>query len=111
MFSTYLCVRIQADPKESHLIIIKRIFRYLKGTPSLGILYPIECGFDLIGYSYVDYACCRIDGKSTTRTCQFLGDKLFSWFSKKKNLVSTSTAEAEYIAAGSCFAQILWMWN
>ena len=38
-------------------------------------------------------------------------NKLVSWFSKKKNSVSTSTAEAEYIAAGSCCAQILWMKN
>ena len=49
--------------------------------------------------------------KSTTGTCQFLGDRLISWFSKKQHSVSTSTAEAEYIAAGSCCAQIFWMRN
>ena len=43
-------------------------------------------------------------GKSTKGTCQFLGNKLVSWFSKKEHSVSTSTAEAEYIAAGSCCA-------
>ena len=111
MFATCLCARFQADPRESHLIAIKRIFRYLKGTPNLGIWYPRESGFELIGYSDADYAGCKIDRKSTTGTCQFLGDKLVSWFSKKQNSVSTSTAEAEYIAAGSCCAQILWMRN
>ncbi|KAL8157708.1 hypothetical protein AgCh_002420 [Apium graveolens] len=111
MFSTCLCARFQADPKESHLVAIKRIFTYLKGTPNLGIWYPRESGFDLIGYSDADYAGCKIDRKSTTGTCQFLGNKLVSWFSKKQNFVSTSTAEPEYIATGSCCAQILWMRN
>ncbi|KAL8148832.1 hypothetical protein AgCh_005997 [Apium graveolens] len=99
----------QADPRESHLVAIEIIFRYLKGTPKLGIWYPGDSGFDLTGYSDADYAGCRIDRKSTTGTCQFLGNKLVSWFSKKQNSVSTSTAEAKYIAAGSCCAQILWM--
>ena len=66
MFSTCLCAIFQADPRESHLIAIKRIFRYLKGTPNLGIWYPRDSGFDLIGYSDTDYAGCRIDRKSTT---------------------------------------------
>ena len=83
MFATCLCARFPPDPREYHLIAIKRIFRYLKGTPNLGIWYPRESGFDLIGYSDANYAGCRIDRKSTTRTCQFLGNKLVSWFSKK----------------------------
>ncbi|KAK1366493.1 hypothetical protein POM88_042054 [Heracleum sosnowskyi] len=111
MFATCLCARFQADPKESQLIAIKRIFRYLKGTPNLGLWYPKNTGFELVGYSDSDYAGCRIDRKSTTGSCQFLGGRLVSWFSKKQHSVSTSTAEAEYIAAGSCCAQILWMKN
>ena len=46
MFATCLCARFQYDPKESHLIAVKRIFRYLKGTPNLGIWYPMDTGFD-----------------------------------------------------------------
>ena len=111
MFSTCLCARFQADPKESHLIAVKRIFRYLKGTPGLGIWYPKNTGFDLTGYTDSDYAGCRIDRKSTSGSCQFLGRRLVSWYSKKQHSVSTSTAEAEYIAAGSCCAQILWIRN
>ncbi|KAL8091386.1 hypothetical protein AgCh_033845 [Apium graveolens] len=103
--------KFQADPKESHLVAIKRIFRYLKGTQKLGIWYPRDSGFDLTGYSNADYASCKLDRKSTTGTCQFLGNKLVSWFSKKHKSVSTSIAEAEYIVVGSCCAQILWMKN
>jgi hypothetical protein len=65
--------------------------------------------FELIGYSDADYAGCKIDRKSTSGTCQFLGRSLVSWASKKQNSVALSTAEAEYVAAGHCCAQLLWM--
>ena len=65
----------------------------------------------MIGYSDAYYAGCRIDKKSTTGTCQFLGSNIVSWFKKKQHLVSTSIAEAKYITAGSCCAQVLWMRN
>ena len=56
-----------------------------------------------------DIASSRALQKSTLGTCQFLGRYLVSWSSKKQNSVSLFTAEAEYIAAGSCCAQLLWM--
>ncbi|KAI3729843.1 hypothetical protein L6452_18514 [Arctium lappa] len=88
------------------MIVVKRIFRYLKGTPNLGLWYPKDSGFDLTGYSDSDFAGCKLDRKSTTGGCQLLGGKLVSWTSKKQNSVSTCTAEAEYVAAGSCCAQL-----
>jgi hypothetical protein len=75
----------------------------------LGYGTPKESTFDLIGYSDVDYVGCKIDRKSTSGTCQFLGRSLVSWASKKQNFVALSTAKAEYIAAGHCCAQLLWM--
>ncbi|KAL9254979.1 Retrovirus-related Pol polyprotein from transposon RE2-like protein [Drosera capensis] len=51
-----------------------------------------------------DFTRCIVDRKSTSGSCQFMGARLISWFSKKQTTVSTSTAEAEYIAAGSCTA-------
>ncbi|GJX67813.1 retrovirus-related pol polyprotein from transposon TNT 1-94 [Tanacetum coccineum] len=75
-FSTCLCARYQENPKESHLIAVKRIFRYLKGTPSLGLWYLKYLGFDLKGYSDSDYAGCNMDRKSTFGACQLLGGKL-----------------------------------
>jgi hypothetical protein len=65
--------------------------------------------FDLIGYSDADWAGCEIDRKSTSGTYQFLGRSLVSWASKKQNFVALSTAEVEYIVAGHCCAQLLWM--
>jgi hypothetical protein len=88
---------------------VKRIMRYLVYTPKFRLWYPRGSTFDLIGYSYVNYAGCKIDRKSTLGTCQFLGRSLVSWASKKQNSVALSTAEAEYIVAGHYCAQLLWM--
>ena len=109
MFSVCLCARYQSNPKESHLNAVKRILRYLNGTQTLGLWYSKDSQIDLLGYSDADFAGCKLDRKSTSGTCQFLGVNLISWFSKKQNSVALSTAEAEYIAAGSCCAQILWI--
>ncbi|KAL8121990.1 hypothetical protein AgCh_018648 [Apium graveolens] len=83
MFATYLCARFQANPKESHLMVVKRIFRYLKGTPNLGLWYPKGTGFEAIGYTDSDFHGCRVDIKSTGGSCQFLGQRLVSWYRKK----------------------------
>jgi hypothetical protein len=56
-----------------------------------------------------DYARCKVDRKSTSRMCQFLGRSLVSWSPKKQTSVALSTAEAKYVAAGQCCAQLLWM--
>ena len=88
---------------------MKRILRYLAYTPTLGLWYPKGSNFDLVGFSDADYAVDKVDRKSTSGTCHFLGRSLVCWSSKKQNCVSLSTAESEYIAAGSCCAQLLWM--
>jgi hypothetical protein len=83
--------------------------RYLVYTPKFGLWYPKGSTFDLIWYSDVDNVGCKIDRKSTSGTCQFLGRSLVYWASKKQNFVALSTVEAEYIVAGHCCAQLLWM--
>jgi hypothetical protein len=109
MLFVCMCARFQTDPKEVQLRAVKRIMRYLVYTPKFGLWYPKGSTFDLIGYSDADWAGCKIDRKSTLETCQFLGRSLVSWASKKQNSVALSTAEAEYIVAGHCCAQSLWM--
>jgi len=109
MFSVCLCARFQSKPKESHLLAVKRILRYLKGTVDLGIWYSNESSFVLNAYCDADYGGCKVTRKSTSGACQFLGDMLISWSSKKQNSVAQSTTEAEYISAGSCCAQVLWI--
>jgi len=109
MFSVCTCARFQASQRESHLKATKRILRYLKHTQNVGLWYPNGAKFELVGYSDSDYAGCKVERRSTSGTCQLLGRSLVSWSSKKKNSVALSTTKAEYIATGSCCAQILWM--
>jgi hypothetical protein len=109
MLSVCMCARFQANSKEVHLRAVKRIMRYLVYTPKFGLWYPKGSTFDLIGYSDADYARCKINRKSTSETCQFMGRSLVSWASKKQNSVALFTAEAEYIVAGHSCAQLLWM--
>ncbi|GJV38436.1 uncharacterized mitochondrial protein-like protein [Tanacetum coccineum] len=82
MFAMCVCARYQVNPKVSHLHVVKRIFRYLKGQPKLGLWYPKDSPFDLVAYIDSDYAGASLDRKSTTR-------------------------EAEYVAASSCCGQML----
>ncbi|GKB96173.1 putative ribonuclease H-like domain-containing protein, partial [Tanacetum coccineum] len=111
MFAVCACSRFQVTPKTSHLSAVKRIFRYLKGKPKLGLWYPRESSFDLESYSDSDYAGANLDRKSTTGGCQFLGRRLITWQCKKQTIVATSTTEAEYVAAVSCCGQVLWIQN
>ncbi|KAJ9544153.1 hypothetical protein OSB04_023860 [Centaurea solstitialis] len=81
VFSTGVCARFQCDPHESHLSAVKRILRYLKGTPDFGLWYPKDYGFELIAYTDSEHAGCKHNGKSTS----------------------------EYVAAACCCSQVLWM--
>nr|GEX40539.1 uncharacterized mitochondrial protein AtMg00810-like [Tanacetum cinerariifolium] len=82
------------------------IYRYLKGKPPLGLWYPKDSPFKLVAYSDSDYAGASLNKKSTTGGCQFLGCRLISWQCKKQTVVATSSTEAEYVAAASCYAQV-----
>ncbi|GJW78729.1 retrotransposon protein, putative, ty1-copia subclass [Tanacetum coccineum] len=111
MFVVCACARFQVTPKVSHLHAVKRIFRYLKGQPKLGLWYPRDSPFDLEAFSDSDYAGASLDRKSTTGGCQFLGKRLISWQCKKQTIVANSTTEAEYVAAANCCGQVLWIQN
>ncbi|GJS54427.1 bifunctional protein FolD 1, mitochondrial-like protein isoform X1 [Tanacetum coccineum] len=111
MFVVCAYSRFQVTPKTSHLHAVKRIFRYLKGKPKLGLWYPRESSFDLVAYSDSDYGGANLDRKSTTGGCQFLSHRLVSWQCKKQTIVATSTTKAEYVAAANCCGQVLWIQN
>ncbi|GJT73604.1 putative ribonuclease H-like domain-containing protein, partial [Tanacetum coccineum] len=111
MFAVCACSRYQVTSKTSHLNAVKRIFRYLKGKPKLGLWYPRVSSFDLDAYSNSDYAGANLDRKSTTRGCQFLGRRLISWQSKKQTIMATSTTEAKYVDDANCCGQVLWIQN
>ncbi|GJX01775.1 putative ribonuclease H-like domain-containing protein [Tanacetum coccineum] len=105
MFAVSACSRHQVTPLTSHLNAVKKIFKYLKGQPKLGLWYPKDSPFQLEAYSDSDYAGSHGDRKSTTGGCQFLGRRLISWQCKKQTIVATSSTEAEYVAAASCYGR------
>nr|GEX06221.1 hypothetical protein [Tanacetum cinerariifolium] len=118
MFAVGACSRFQVTPKTLHLQAVKRIFRYLKGQPELGLLYPKVSTFNLEACSDSDYAGANLDRKSTTGDsyyaganldrkstiggCQFLGRRLVLWQCKKQTIMATSTIKVEYVAAAHC---------
>ncbi|GJW06859.1 hypothetical protein Tco_1569282 [Tanacetum coccineum] len=111
MFAASACLRNQVTLTTSNLEAVKKIFKYLKGQPKLGLWYPRESPFVLEAYSDSDYAGANKDRKSTTGGCQFLGRRLISWQCKKQTIVATSSTEAEYVAAANCYGQVLWIQN
>nr|GEU86705.1 hypothetical protein [Tanacetum cinerariifolium] len=92
MFAICACVRFQVTPKVSHLHVVKRIFRYLKGQPKLGLWYPKDSPFNLEAYTDNDYAGASLDRKSTTG-------------------VANSNIKVEYVAASNYCGQVLWIQN
>ncbi|KAK2428594.1 putative mitochondrial protein [Trifolium repens] len=107
LFSVCLCARFQSDPRESHFTAVKRIFRYFKASCNIGLLYQKSNDYKLIGFCDADYAGDRIERKSTSGNCQFIGENLISWASKRETTIAMSTAEAEYISAAKCCTQLL----
>ncbi|GJS58455.1 hypothetical protein Tco_0653239 [Tanacetum coccineum] len=85
MFTVCACERFQVNPKSSYLHAVKRIFRYLKGQPKLGLWYPKGSPFDLVAYTDIGYVRASLDRKST------IG--------------------AEYIAVSNCCGQVFWIQN
>ncbi|GKA68390.1 ribonuclease H-like domain-containing protein [Tanacetum coccineum] len=111
MFAVCACTRFQVNPKVSHLHAVKRIFRYLKGQPKLGLWYSKDSPFDLVAFTDSDYVGASLDRKSITGGYQFLGCRLISWQCKKQTVVANSTTEAKYIVASNCYGQALWIQN
>ncbi|GJY64030.1 putative ribonuclease H-like domain-containing protein [Tanacetum coccineum] len=118
MFSVCAYSRFQVQPKFSHLNAVKRIFRYLKGQPKLGLWYPKDSPLILEAFSDSDYAGAILDRKSTTGVylvtlvvLSYSGSDIVTPLCKKQTVVANSTTKAEYIAASHCCGQVLWIQN
>ena len=108
-YSVRVCAKYQANPKKSHMTALKRIIKYVKTTVEFGVWYSKDTSDVLAGYSDADWAWNANDRKSISGSCLYMGNNLVSLMSKKQNSMSLSTAEVEYIVAGSCCTQLLWM--
>ncbi|GJX26682.1 retrovirus-related pol polyprotein from transposon TNT 1-94 [Tanacetum coccineum] len=108
VFCVCMCARYQARPIKKHLTMVKRVFRYLKGTINMGLWYPKETDIELTAYADANHAGFQDTSKSTSCSGQFLGDKLVNWSSKKQKCTTIST-KAEYVSLSGCYAQVLCM--
>eukprot|EP00253_Pinus_taeda_P024158 PITA_24158 len=101
--------RFQANPKESHLQAVKKIFKYLQGTQDFGLWYPRDADLTLHAHIDADWARSVDDRKSTSGGAFYIGSRLVYWFSKKQSSIALSIAEAKYVVVASCCTQLLWM--
>lgn len=97
------------DPREAHLNALKRILRYVKGTISHGLRLYKSTTTSLVAYSDADWAGCPSTRRSTSGYCVFLGDNLISWSSKRQDVVSRSSAEAEYRGVANAVSEATWL--
>ncbi|GKD71726.1 putative ribonuclease H-like domain-containing protein [Tanacetum coccineum] len=111
MFAVCACARFQVTLKASHFNAVKRIFRYLKHQPKLGLWYLRNSPFELEAFSDSNYGGASLDRKSITGGCQFLGRRLISWQCKKQTIVANSTTKVEYVTAANCCGKVLWIQN
>jgi hypothetical protein len=76
-FSVCLCARFQTSPRTSHRQAVKRIFRYLRYTPELGLWYSASSSLSLLGFLDANFAGCRDDRNSTWILASFWDLRLF----------------------------------
>ena len=98
-----------SNPTTRHWCAVKRIFRYIKGTCDMGILYDSHNSSECIGYSDADWAGDKSDRKSTSGYCFIMNNGLVSWRTNKQSCVALSTAEAEYVALAGAAQEAIWL--
>ncbi|KAL0641383.1 hypothetical protein Bca4012_103791 [Brassica carinata] len=96
-------------PKVHHWNMVDRILRYLSGTPGQGLWMGCNGSTEVVGYCDADWAGDRVDRRSTTGYCTFIGGNLVTWKSKKQKVISCSSAEAEYRAMLKLTNELVWI--
>ncbi|XP_017187720.1 uncharacterized mitochondrial protein AtMg00810-like [Malus domestica] len=106
-FAISLVSQFMHAPIVEHLNIIKRIIRYLNGSINRGILMHNNHSTKIHAYTDADWAGSAIDGKSTTGYCTFVGGNIVTWKSKKQQVITRSSAEAEYRATAATACELI----
>lgn len=109
MHAVNLISRYMESPREMHLLVVKRILRYLQETINFGLLSKKSEQSVLTGFADSDYAGDLDDRKSTSGCVFMMGSGAISWSSRKQSIVTLSTNEAEFVAATSCTCQVVWL--
>ncbi|XP_021762535.1 uncharacterized protein LOC110727276 [Chenopodium quinoa] len=109
MFAASLLSRFMSEPSDVHMGAARRVLRYIRGTSDFGVMFNASENSKLLAYSDSDWGGSNDDMKSTLGYVFSLGSGVFSWISKKQEVVAQSTAEAEYIAASATVNQAVWL--
>ena len=96
-------------PKVHHWKMVDRILRYLSGSHGQGVWMGCNGSTEVVGYCDADWAGDRVDRRSTTGYCTFIGGNLVTWKSKKQKVISCSSAEAEYRAMLKLTNELVWI--
>ncbi|XP_024031819.1 uncharacterized protein LOC112094619 [Morus notabilis] len=98
------------NPGEKHMNAVMRILRYLKFAPGKGILFSKNTNKPNIEvYTDADWARAVDDRRSTSGYFTFVGGNLVTWRSKKQNVVTRSSAEAEYRGMALRICEAMWL--
>ena len=108
-FAIHKLSQYVAQSRQTHLLVVQTLLRYLKGCPNQDILLKKSSSFHLKAFSDADWASCIDSRKSTTGFCIFIGEALISWKAKKQTTVSRSSAEAEYRALATTTSELTWI--
>lgn len=98
-------------PRESHQLGVMKILRYLKGTIGQGLFYSSKSEMQIQAFADADWGSCKDSRHSTSGFCVFLGSSLISWKSRKQQVVSKSSAEAEYRSLSVVSDELFWLTN
>ncbi|XP_031263964.1 uncharacterized protein LOC116122206, partial [Pistacia vera] len=106
-FAVSIVSQFMYSPEKEHFDVVYRILRYLKGTLGKGLLFE-NCGYLQVEvYTDAYWARSKIDRRSTSRYCTFVGGNLVTWRSKKQNVVARSSKEAELRVVAHGISKVL----
>ncbi|KAG7536992.1 Reverse transcriptase RNA-dependent DNA polymerase [Arabidopsis suecica] len=98
-----------AKPRENHWKVVIKLLHYLKGTVGQGLFNSSDPSMVFSAYADSDFSTCPDSRRSVSGYCVFLGNSLISWKSKKQDICSRSSAEAEYRARALAVCEIVWL--
>ncbi|GAA0161719.1 transmembrane signal receptor [Lithospermum erythrorhizon] len=101
--------KFMQHPIVNHWHTAIHVVKYLNGTPNHGLFYSSSAAIQLQGFCDADWARCKVTRKSITGYCVLLGTSLISWKSKKQNIVSKSSTEAEYRSLAFATYELKWL--
>jgi hypothetical protein len=101
--------QFKSEPKHIHIVVVKHVLRYVRGTIAYGLRYTSSGGVMFHGFTDSDWMDSTVDRKSTSGYCFSLGSTMISWSNRKQGSIAQTIAEAEYIVASAASREVVWL--